>query len=53
MNEPDPSDRPSELATQTESGFRAPEALVSGIVLGFVGLGLILLLLRASDIEWT
>ncbi|WP_282046260.1 pentapeptide repeat-containing protein [Roseibium album] len=53
MNEPDPSDRPSEPATQTDTVFRAPEALISGIILGFVGLGLILLLLRASDIEWT
>ncbi len=53
MNEFDPADRQSEPVTQTESGFKAPEALVSGIVLGFVGLGLMLLLLRANDIEWT
>ncbi|MBG6148642.1 hypothetical protein IWQ51_006809 [Labrenzia sp. EL_142] len=53
MNEPDSSNRPSEPATQTGSAFQAPEALISGIILGFVGLGLILLLLRASDIEWT
>ncbi|MBG6202678.1 hypothetical protein IWQ48_003825 [Labrenzia sp. EL_13] len=53
MIEPDPSDQQSEPTTQGESGFQAPEALVSGIVLGFVGLGLMLLLLRANDIEWT
>lgn len=53
MNEPDPSDSSSDSATQTTSGFRAPEALISGIILGFAGLGLILLLLQASDIKWS
>ncbi|MBS8259746.1 hypothetical protein DYI23_05895 [Roseibium polysiphoniae] len=34
-------------------GFRPPEALMSGIVLGFVGLGLALLIAANIDVEWT
>ncbi len=53
MTESDKTTPQREQTNKVESGFHAPEALVSGILLGTVGLGLVALLIKASTVEWT
>lgn len=49
----DPASNPDTPTPPSESGFQAPEILVSGMLLGFVGLGLLLLVMKGTGIDWT
>ena len=53
MPAPDPETEPTPNSASEKTGFRAPEALITGMLLGFVGLGLLLIVIRGTDIEWS
>ncbi|MEJ8474472.1 pentapeptide repeat-containing protein [Roseibium algae] len=45
--------KPETNSAPSDTGFRPPETVIAGIMLGFVGLGLVLLIAANWEVEWT